>query len=503
MSSRHFLYLNTHRLSAYGWRQGKLYPEGVFENDDAGLQLFAEYLARRRGSHFSLLANVAEEGYTLETIPYLQGRDRQTLIKRKIGQHFLSSPLTAAISLGYEKTQRKNEKLLLSALTNPSHFEPWLRRITDAEAPLAGIYTLAQLGGELLKRLGLASKRCLLLTLQDHSIRESYLVQGQAHFSRMAPLADSSIAGIASAFTAESGKLRQYLIGQRLIGRNEDLPVFILAHPQTIPAIEKAHPEQEGLPNFTAIDSHAAAHKIKLHALPEDNRSESLFLHLLATAPPGQQFAGEIHRHDYVLSQIRRGLIAAGSIALLAGLLFAAKEIYRAHQLREESTTLNAAAADLDRRYREISATFPQLGVDNETLHRLTERYGELRGLQRQPAASYRMLSRVLDRMPAVVLEGIDWKNGNFSPTAAAIGAGPEILTVRGLVRQEQASTRQTLAVFDRFVEALSADPANTVKVLQRPFGIDSGSALRGGDGTDEESKPRRFAIEIVRKAAP
>lgn len=512
MTSRRLLYLNTHRLSAYAWQQGGLRPEGVFDNDDNGLRQFAEYLADHRSSYFSLLANVAEEGHALETIPFLQGGDRQALITRKIGQHFLGTPLAAAVSLGYEKSRRKNEKLLLSALTNPAHFDPWLRRIAEAEVPLAGVYTVAQLGGLLLKKLGQDNSRCLLLTLQDHSIRESYLVDGHAHFSRMAPLTDSSIAGIASAFAAEAGKLHQYLIGQRLIGRDESLPVFIIAHPLTIPAIEKACAERSQL-SFTLIDSHTAAGKIKLHTLPEDNRSDLLFLHLLTTAPPDQQFAGETHRHHYRLSQIRRGLIAAGLIALLGSVLFSSKETYNALTLREEASTLAASEADLNRRYREISATFPQLGVDNETLRRLTNRYSELSGQQRQPATSYGMVSRVLDRMPSIVLEGIDWKNGTSGPStlgpavasmvAATRPGSPEITTVRGSIRLDRATTRQTLAVFDQFVEALRADPANTVNVLQRPFDIESGRALRGGDGLDEEAQPRQFAVEIVRSVAP
>jgi hypothetical protein len=143
VSSR-LLYLNTHRLSAYRWQQGKLRCEGVFNHNDEGFRLFADYLAGHASSQFSLLANVAEEGHALETIPFLQGADRQTLITRKIGQHFLGTSLAAAISLGYEKRQRKNEKLLLSALTNPAHFEPWLGKLGEAEVALVGIYTVAQ-----------------------------------------------------------------------------------------------------------------------------------------------------------------------------------------------------------------------------------------------------------------------------------------------------------------------------------------------------------------------
>lgn len=502
MSSR-LLYLNTHHLSAYAWQSGRLQPEGVFAGDDEGFGQFAAYLAGHRGSQFSLIANVAEESHVQELIPFLRGNDRQALIVRRIGQHFQGTALAAVTSLGYEKSQRKNERVLLSALTNPGHFTPWLHAIDRAEAPLAGVYTVAQMGGLLLKKIGQPAARCLLLTLQDQSIRESYLVDGHTHFSRMAPLTDSSIAGIARSFATEAGKLHQYLIGQRLVGRDETLPVFIVAHPLSIPAIDNACPEHGQLA-FTIIDSHAAAAKLKLHSLPEDNRSDLLFLHLLATAPPSQQFAGEAPRHHYRLAQIRHGLIAAGLVALLGGALFAAKNTFDAHALRDEAGRLQAEETDLARRYQEISATFPQLGIDNDSLRRLTGRYGELLRQQRQPGPAYAQVSRVLDRMPAIVLEGIDWKIGQNLPSTVAFAAdSPEITTVRAAVRLERADTRQILAVFDQFVAALQSGPGVTVKVLQRPFDIESGTALRGGDGIDEAAPPRQFAVEIVRSATP
>ena len=342
MTGRRLLYLNTHRLSAYAWQGGRLTVEGVFENDSDGWSRFAAYLQNQRRSHFSLLANVAEEGHVLETIPFLHGRDRQTLITRKIGQHFLGTPLAAATSLGYEKTQRKNEKLLLSGLTNPAHFEPWLQRMEKAEVALAGVYSIAQLGGALLGKLRLGAGRSLLLTLQDHSIRESYLVGGQVHFSRMAPLTDSSQAGLASAFAAEAGKLHQYLIGQRLVSRDEELPVFIVAHPQSIPAIERACPDRGPL-SFTLVDSHVAAAKLKLHSLPYDNRCDRLFLQLLASQPPAQQFAGETHRHHYHLSQVRHGLIAAGLIALV-----------RAPALRPATTSTRSTTTEVVQRLHHL-----------------------------------------------------------------------------------------------------------------------------------------------------
>lgn len=497
----HFLYLNTHRLSAYAWQNGSLSREEVFDNNDAGLAGFADYLRSRATDCFALLVNVAEEGHAHETIPFLRGADRSALITRKIGQQFLGSPLAMATSLGYEKNQRKNEKLLLSALTDPAHLDPWLQRLNAAEVALSGIYSVSQLGGLLLKKLGLSGGRSLLLSMQDHSIRSTYLVDGKTYFSRMAPLADSSIAGTASAFAAESGKLHQYLIGQRLIGRDESLPVFIVAHPSTLPAIEKACPDRGQL-SFRLIDSQTAASKLGLHTPPEDNHADVLFMHLLAIAAPRQQFANETHRHHFHLSQIRHGLIAAGLVALLGSVLFSAKQAYDAHALREEAQMLTASDAELNQRYREVASTLPQLDIDNDTLRQLTTRYSELSRQQRQPGPAFGWVSQALERVPAVRLESIEWKNqAPYAPGQK--DESREITVVRGAIALPQSDPRRVLGIFDTFVDALRSQAGVSITVQQRPFDIEPGSALRGGDGADETAKPRQFAVEIMRKHTP
>ncbi len=510
MISRRLLYLNTHRLTAYLWQAGSLTEEAAFEMRVEEHPRFTEYLRVHRNSHFRLLANVSEEGYLVESIPFLRGGDRQTLITRKIGQHFQGTPLASAVSLGFEKDKRKNEKLLLSALTNPAHFAPWLKCIEEADAALAGIYTVAQLAGTLLEKLRLPAKRCLLLTLQDNSIRETYLVDGQTMFSRMAPVTDSSIAGIAGSFAAEASKLQQYLVSQRLIGRNETLPVYILAHPLALETLRNACRDTANV-LFEILDNHQQASSLGLKSLPDNSRSELLFLHLLNTAPPRQQFASEDHRHDYRISQIRYGLVALGAIALLSGALFTAKEFFQTYQLRQETRELIAREAEMNWRYREISATFPQIGIDNETLRRVTTRHGELAALQQLPGKAYRIIGNALNQSPAIQLETLDWQIGNSGKAGGAdqrsllvLNGGDEIITLRGLIQLNGiASARQTLSTLEQFVALLRVDRNNEVEVSQQPFDIESNQPLRGGDKDEDSAKPRQFTLQITRRATP
>ena len=244
--------------------------------------------------------------------------------------------------------------------------------------------------------------------------------------------------------------------------------------------------------------------------MPGDSSSELLYLHLLASAPPRQQFAGEAHRHDYRVSQIRYGLLGLGAIALLGGGLFAGKQLYDTWSLRQETRALVASEADLNWRYREISATFPQLGIDNETLRRVTDRQSDLLKQQRLPDDALRMVSRALDEAPNVHLETIDWSFGNPAPAAGQqapgkVGVLPagdrETIMLRGQIRLAPTATaRQTLATFEHFVELLRVDRNNDVSIVQQPFDIESGRALRGGDADSEGTQPRQFAVQIVRK---
>lgn len=511
MNGRRLLYLHAQRLSAYAWQRGALVDEGGFDLGDSGLAAFRAYLKAHADSRFQLLANPAEEGFQVELIPFLHGRERQALIGRRINQHFQGTPLSTSVSLGYEKSRRKNERILLSAMTNPGQFEPWLAATRSAEVALAGVYSLSQLGAPLLRRLGCLPERCLLLSMHNQVIRESLLIGGRTLFSRIAPVLDSSIAGIATSFATEAIKLQQYLLGQRQIDAHEPLPVFILAHPQAVNTIRGICFDASGMV-FDVLDSHRVADRIGLKTYPQDSRSELVFLHLLATDPPARQFAAENVRHDHHLRQIRQALVGASSLALCGALLFAAEQAYETRADERESSELSVQADELTQRYREISAGFPQLAVDHDTLRKLVGRFEEQQQLQRRPDAAYRQVSRALAGSPGIDLDGIEWQltrtesEGNGAPPASQsvlARPGDEVMLVRGSVRVDGTpSMRTILDTFDAFTRALQAEPGLQVEVVQRPFDIEPGQALRISDREGETPRPHAFAIRLVWKSA-
>ena len=509
MKTDRLLYLCAYRMTAYRWHSGVLESEGVFAANDEGHQQFADYVKQHRQATFTLLANVSEEGFHLETIPFLQGKDRKTVIERKLGQQFFSAPLTASLSLGYAKSKRKDERILLAALTNNELFVPWITAITSHGAALSGIYSLPLVSVSLLKKLKVGNEQCLLLTVQDQSIRQSYFEKGELHFSRLTPLQNSSISGIAQTFASEAIKLQQYLASQRLIGRNQPITAHVLAHGSAMKAIQASCNDTPTIHfNFLGIEDCARIAGLK--TVPADAHSENLFLHLLQTAPPKIQFANDDHRHAYHLGRIRAALRTVGALALAGCLLYSGQLLYETHELTQEAQALRAESALARQRYAEIVKSFPPIPTNNETLRQVIDRYVAIDRQTAGPIGLFRELSRALQSAPAAELDALEWRVGgidaatgqaaNSGYAASAVPDDSETLIVRGLLKTGTSNARQTLSAFNTLIDALKANAKLQVVVLQSPFDIESGKSLKGSDTAVDDLRPRTFSLQIVRK---
>lgn len=501
MPPRRLLYLNSHQMTAYRWQAGTLLDEGRFEAGEEGRQQFLDYLKHHPKSHFALLANVAEEGFQIETIPFLRGANRKAVIARKTEQHFFSAGLSTTHSLGYAKSRRKDERILLAALTNKLFFAPWLTALNDARVALSGIYSLPLLGGVLLKKLRIAEARSLLLTVQDQSIRQSYFEKNELWFSRLAPLHDSSAAGMAQSLASEALKLQQYLVSQRMIGHSQPITAHILAHPGARKAIAASCIDNESL-RYNILDIDDCARRTGLHPAPPDSRCETLFLNLLGTAPPVAQFASGAQRHGYRLWKIRTKLYGAGALILLVCLLFTGKSLVDAWRIEDETQALLAEATAARLRYEEIVRTFPAIPTDHETLRRVIRRYHALRDSTPLPEGLYRAISKALHMVPTLTIDAIDWQLGaDTGGDGAAFGSQGESAVVRGTLGLDgDRNPRQLMDVFKLFIEALQAGSQLQVEVLQQPFDVESGKVLKSSDRPDGDEKSRPFSVQLRRK---
>jgi hypothetical protein len=532
MSEHRLLYLSPYRLTAFRREVGVLHSEGRFEASADGHRLFAAYLAPHTKSLFSLLINAAEEDFRIETLPFLHGAYRRSIIQRKLGQLFFNAPLTSALSLGHETSRRKNEHVLFAALLGQEYLQPWLHALQHAQIALAGIYSLPFLGATLLEKLKITDERCLLLTVQDQSLRQSYFEKGQLHFSRLTPLpssggssSSSSSASSAQNFASEAHKLQQYLSSQRMIVGQQPLTVHLLAHSSARQAIASVCVDTPTL-HYKLLPLENCAKKLGMRAQAVDSDSEMLFLHLLASAPPRTQFANDEQRHPYHLRWLRRALYAIGALVLAGGLLLAGKQTLDTFGIEQETGQRAIEAEHARQRYARITQTFPPLPTDYATLRRSIDRYEALENERATPDQLYRSIGRALNTpaASAIRLDEIDWTfvalprdetgaeigvdtgaetdTGSNSVAPDKGGKLREIAIVGGSVQLAATATpRQVLAAFNPFLDTLKSDPRLHLLVLQPPVDLESSQGVNGERQTTVDADNRhRFRLQIGRK---
>ena len=511
MPQRRPLLLEANRLSAWRWQGGHLHAEQSFASDSAGYKAFAEYLAAHGSSVFSIMADVPEEGFQIEDIPFVSGKDRNALTQRRLAQYYYGTPFALATSLGREKTGRRDEKILFTALTQPRHLEPWLAALNAAEARLAGIYSASLALTALLYRLKLPGPR-LVLWLTRSGIRQTFINDGKLYFSRLTTLANDTPEEVAVACAVEAGKIYQYLAGQHLIDRSATLQALILAHPDQF-GILRAHCRSSAELAFECIDLLSEARKAGLKTPPQDSHCELLLLHQLVRRPPAQQFAPPAERHFFRLWQLRSGLVSAAVIIFSLCLLYAAKQYLDIYGLQENTLQMAQQTQADESKYQAVMKSLPQLPISTDNMRALVTRFEEL--AKRSPLMETMCipLSHALDATPGIELQRISWQlsaklpplteqvSGIFKqPPFNVNGSYYAIAEISAQLPVALVNDhRALLQLVNRFVAELGREKSLGVQITQLPFDVESGKTIKSSDEpTLGHAEAPKFSFRLV-----
>ena len=522
LQKKRLLYLTANRLTACSLSHGKLAVDADFERDDQGVAAFSAYLAGSRNLYY-LVADVVEEDYHQDTIPYLGRKDRRLVIARKLAQRYRDTSLTLSLSLGYEQGERRNEKVLYASFSNTQQFQPWLSALEQSKVRLVGIYSTALLAPPLIRGAGIKAPRCLLVSVQTTGLRQSYVEDGKIRFSRVGRLNLEDAAGVAAACAGESARLQQFLVTTRVLpAANTPIDVMVLAAGQYHAALTEACRSTEVL-NFHVVNADTQCRAAGLSSFPAEAPCDALFLHAAATATPAQQFAQDEYRHHYQLWQLGKGLYAAGAAVLGAGLLYAGVQlldVYTLHQkIQSDKARFDAVSAE----YARVTATFPPTPTSTENLKTTIMQYRTLQSETAFPAYLFEEISKALAGFAQVELERIEWRVGKPPQEAGARGAAPkaaapaaagapaagsaadlgyQLATVTArIVGARRADVRAITDAATQFLAALRKVPHLEITGVRMPFDVTLQDTLAGDIGSERATaEDARFSFTIGRK---
>jgi hypothetical protein len=516
MADKRILLLDGPVLTAHYWSAGRIKFEGEFNHEPVGLEALAAYLRKHRSSLFYLLADLAEEGFQLEDLPFVQGGDRNALLQRRLSQYYYNTPLSAAISLGRAKEGRRDEKILFAALTRIETFTPWLDTLREAEAVLAGVYSVPLVLAGFAPQLLGAGGPVLFVSLTRGGVRQTFFDNGKLHFSRLSQLATRGLDEIGRTCATDSAKIFQYLVAQRQIPRGVPLRAVVLANAGQMPDLQEFCHNTNDL-HFEFIDLGVTARQLGLKDLPADSNADNLFIHCLATRTPPQQFAPDAERRFHRLWQLRFALTSAAWIVLASCLLYAGKTALNVYELRDAMDTTKSTIAADTQRYKSILDGLPKVNLSPENLRLLIGRYDALqkRNPGLEPLLTHlslalnensrieltRLAWKITDRLDAGDKAAEEAKRGGTLPAAAGSTASWMVIELQaqlplGLVTDQRAQ----IELIEGFAARLR-DKQTEVRVLSRPFDIESDKPLKstGERGDAQAANVPKFSLRIAR----
>ncbi|HEY6239629.1 MAG TPA: hypothetical protein VIW78_02195 [Burkholderiales bacterium] len=521
MPSKRLCYFTSQGIAAYLWNKGRLLREAVFPMNAEGLAEFSRYVSGTSGSLFHVLADVVEEDFFQENIPYVRGSDRRALLARKLAQRYRDASLALPLSLGSEThAGRREERILYMSFTNTHQFQPWLDALRSNDARVVGLFSVALIAAQVGKRLGFKGARYLMVSLQQAGLRQSYVENGRIRFSRLGRVDLSDPRAIALDCAAESLRIQQYLVNTRILPREAPpLDVLVLA-PSENKALYDAACVNSSRLQFHVHDLDKVASSLGLKAARAETLAEGLFLHVLATYPTGEQYADGGLRRFYHLWRARVGLLVAGAAVFGSCLLLSAVRLLDISQVNEQARNNRMQEARASEEYARLQTRFPKTPTPSENLKAIAKNY---RALLRQSASPGRMfveISEAVTGLPQIEIDKIDWEFGvktaagreasKASPAPPApvspgqtSGGEFQVQTaeISGRLVVPQASDfRAVTALVGQFTDALRKRPGTEVTRTQLPFDINAEKSLSGDIGAARREEVPQFSVVVNKR---
>ncbi len=518
---KRLFYFTGYRLSVLHWKGKQLVGASSFEPTDAGLEKFRSYLLQTEKLPGKFLVDVIEEDFRNEKIPHVGSRDRNAVISRLVDRFYRSSKnYSYSEVIGREKTGRKDDIVLLGAMTNPQLIRPWLTILEECEVPLSGIWTMPLISRNLLKVIKAASGVVLLVSQQVNSnVRQTLFRDGKLVSSRQSIINQDidDISNIGELAAPEVKRTIEFLRAQGSIGADEVINLHILGSDQQLLSLQQSFKTT----NRQAVNIHPIAEVQKKLGLKDvgEKFSDSIFAWFCVQQSLSASHYGESSTFSRYYNNLgAMALYAASLLIIIIGILLAESNISRAIEYEKSIGLLK----DQEHSYKELYSkkfedfeeVFQNAGVMNSAVE-LADRIKQ--NSATSPLDFLISLSDVLNQHKAsnLRIDKIEWQAININEKnhkvkkANFTGRLPvkHDAIVTGRIAIPENNYRASVDHIQRIIESLKASSRiESVEALIMPVDLRSESKFSTESGVNIKRRVKEetsgvFSLKITMKA--
>lgn len=497
-------------------RNGRLARCRTFRNDDQGREAFDRFLAGTRTVPVHVMVDVVEEDYRFELQPHATGRDRNELIDRRLRQLYRNTPYCAAVLQGRDAGKRHDDQYLFIALSNPDLADTWLTQIRAHDLPVAGVHLLPVVAEPLSSKIAPSSPNLLLVARHGAALRLTFLRHGKLRISRLTRVETADAQARMSAFTEEVTNTRLYLHATRVMTLDENLAVVVLDRDGSLAGLEQSIAREVANVQASRIGSAEIVARTGVAESIVSDAPDALYLHYLGLQPKQGNLAPEPVTERFQIYQLRRALYATAAIAGGVSVAWVALNAYQIYDLHSQQALAISQAADFQRRYQEVTRSFPATPTNADNLVATVQTAERMQSVKHTPGPAMAVVSRALEQFPTFQLKSFGWRYsvrdfdaeaGTRRPDEPAIVPGTPAATKRkqsafieAEIQPFAGDYRTALEAIARFAETLRQDPAVVqVNVVALPLNVSPSMALSGSTSERvERPTSAPFRIHLV-----
>ena len=488
------LFLGAGHLHAQLMAGGKIVAQREFTDSPDGQANFAAFLQETKRPAY-LLTDLIEEDFRQETIPHLGGSGRSALLQRKFEQFYRGTPFHQATLLQRQKTGRRDDDMLFSALTNPALIKPWLDIMLAQQTPLAGIYSVPQISAPLVKDH--PSDHMLLISWEKPAgLRQTYFSGHCLQISRLTPVH----AGVTfqQAVVEELARTYQYLKSLSLLPPGQTLDVRLLGHSHDLIELQMELPRSTDMRyDFADLADIARQHNIAYSFTDSD--ATQVFLHHLAARPPRTHYADAIHTHYFALWQLRHALNLASGTLLAGMLLWGAANLWQSSNDAAEAASLKTMAQQILNEAQKIAQAFPNTYAPAADMKAGVSVMRKLDQYNSAPSDILHPIGAALDRHAQIELDDLAWRMDASEPAATGTLADvpARIIVIKGRLTGFAYDYRAALNYLENFQRDLAAQ-GYQVAVLDKPLDVSPSGSITGQ--REAQANILGFSLKLSRR---
>lgn len=495
----------------YPWADGSLREPLVFDTDNMGQAQFERYLVETPSDPITVVVDLFEEEFRHETIPHVGTKDRNALVERKVARLFRGAAYSYHELQGRETEGRKDDRVLLAAVTNAELVQPWLMLIREQKVPLQAMVSVTQPTRVLLKRLGFSEANMLVASLHAFGgLRQTFYRDGQVKLSRLVRMPTLGTVDFGAQIIREMDKLRRYLNSLRLVDRDNPIEVYILASGATLHELQQKATDSEQV-RYHLLDVDELCRGFSLPA-PNGPYADALVASQAMESRLPNQYATTDDTVYSRLNQARTAMRAAGIVALLGGFAWGGINALAGISARQQALDAAQIADFYDSQYREARSALPETAVDPTDIESAVELVGELQRRRFTPLTLLGTLGTSLVGFDDVNLQRVKWTSVYADDELESVLGGPleqnidapdpigwQVAEIEAVLTSFDGDVRRGTARIDELLEVISASPGVIDVSLVTPLMDVSSAASMGAALSDEATGiDAGFALRIT-----